>query len=247
MSVVTWMTRQQIFNDNIKLAYHLAYKYQGSGASRGISLDDIKQEALMILWDVIPMWDKDKGALTTIFYRYGHQKLMRYINEIKHYNVSTIDRHQVDKWKYVRLNKSVRLEALSERTSPDSPESSVLLDEVLDILLDSHWDYQRTMAFLGRLDGYTNDDIATELGVSPQIVTYWVQWTEEMLRAKLDGTYEEPEFTSSSDTQKVCTKCRTSKDLKDFNKNSRTKLGVDSQCKRCKGRASSERRYKNIG
>lgn len=84
------------------------------------------------------------------------------------------------------LNSNIEvLEKYGWYAPPDAPERSVLADQVLDTLLSTEWPDRSVAALLGHLEGYSQPELAKELGTSRQTIFEDIHKTLDMLRMKL--------------------------------------------------------------
>lgn len=81
------MTKEEIFNENINIAYKIANKYRVNYMNE---YEDIKQIALMGLWIASDIWDENKGAFTTIAYTVISNKINHYLRSVKKYGERNI-------------------------------------------------------------------------------------------------------------------------------------------------------------
>ena len=76
-------TNEQIFNENIKLAYKIANKYKNN---YNAEFEDIKQCALLGLWKTVKTFDKTKGfAFSTLAYRIITNEINMYLRKESKY------------------------------------------------------------------------------------------------------------------------------------------------------------------
>lgn len=73
------MTKEEMFNKNIRLAYKIANKYR---ANYSEEFEDIKQLALIGLWKAVTRYN-DKNALSTFAYVVIQNEINLYLRKIK--------------------------------------------------------------------------------------------------------------------------------------------------------------------
>lgn len=81
------MTKEEIFNKNINIAYKIANKYKVNYINE---YEDIKQIALIGLWIASDIWDENKGAFTTIAYTVISNNINHYLRSVKKYGERNI-------------------------------------------------------------------------------------------------------------------------------------------------------------
>ena len=75
------MTNEEIFNNNINIAYKIANKYLINYSEE---IDDIRQIALMELWKCVMSWDRTY-SLTTYAYCCIPRRINMYLRKLKKY------------------------------------------------------------------------------------------------------------------------------------------------------------------
>ena len=73
------MTKEEIFELNIKLAYKMAWKYKNCG----IEFEELKQICCMGLWKAILTYKCEKGALSTYSYLVIRNEVNLFLRRIK--------------------------------------------------------------------------------------------------------------------------------------------------------------------
>lgn len=80
------MTNEEIFNNNVNIAYKIANRYRTNYYEE---IEDIRQIALMELWRCIVNWDH-VHALTTYAYLCIPNKINMYLRHVKKHEKKTL-------------------------------------------------------------------------------------------------------------------------------------------------------------
>lgn len=85
------MTNEEIFNDNVNIAYKIANRYVTNYYEE---IEDIRQIALMELWRCIKDWDH-VHALTTYAYLCIPNKINMYLRHVKKHEKNIIGDYEL--------------------------------------------------------------------------------------------------------------------------------------------------------
>ena len=97
------MTKEEMFNKNIKIAYKIANRYLTNYASE---YEDIKQIALMGLWKAVSTFN-NTHAFSTYAYTVISNEINYYLRTVKkHYNTISLKREVKDLIKNETINIS---------------------------------------------------------------------------------------------------------------------------------------------
>ena len=81
------LSANELFEQNIKLAYKVSSKFVAFASKRSIYKEDLEQAALLALWKQCLSYDSTEYAFTTIAYRNIKRDVVRYINSKYNYLV----------------------------------------------------------------------------------------------------------------------------------------------------------------
>ena len=150
------MTKEEMFNKNIKIAYKIANRYLTNYASE---YEDIKQIALMGLWKAVSTFDN-----THVFSTYAYTVISNEINyylrkEKKNYNTISLKQE---------IKENITLEDIlaDKNNYIEKLENSLAIENYISQIRNSKLKEQEKIVFELTLKGYKQRQIAKIIGCS---------------------------------------------------------------------------------
>lgn len=158
------MTNEEIFNQNINIAYKLTQQYKNCG----IEYDDLKQICLLALWKAVITYKNDKGwAFSTYSYKVIQNELNYYLRQNRKYFINRYFSEETGEnitLEDMIEDKYNRIEELE-----DNLDNEFLINKIKSSLLKVN----ERKTFELYLKGYKQDKIAKIIGCSqPQVSRY---------------------------------------------------------------------------
>ena len=126
------MAPEELFNNNTRLAYKVLSKYRKT-VSEAETFEDLKQEALLGLWQAANSFDESKGfAFSTYAFRVINNQILMYLRGInKHDNVISLQ---------TETGENIYLEDMIVDTKDCNLEieDQIQLNEILKIMNESN-------------------------------------------------------------------------------------------------------------
>ena len=165
------MTKEEMFNKNIKIAYKIANRYLINYANE---YEDIKQLALMGLWKAVSTFD-NTHAFSTYAYTVISNEINCYLRTVKkHYNTISLKQE---------IKEDITLEdVLADKNNYiEKLENSLDIENYISQIRNSKLNEKEKMVFELSLKGYRQDKIAKIVGYSQPHVSR----TIKKLRTKI--------------------------------------------------------------
>jgi len=151
--------KEQLFNDNVGLAYKLSNRYKPSGHR---TRDDIDQVALIALWNATDNFDPEKGKFSTFAYKTIYYKLISYFKPLRPKFDDIMKKVDKEYEMCYNINESVIMNRLYTK-----------IDNMSE---------QRKDVLKHKLNGYSNVDISKMYNCSFQNIAYLYKQTIEDLK-----------------------------------------------------------------
>lgn len=150
------MTKEEMFNKNIKIAYKLANRYLTNYASE---YEDIKQIALTGLWKAVSTFDN-----THVFSTYAYTVIS---NEINYY-LRTVKKHYNTISLKQEVKENITLEDIlaDKNNYIEKLENSLAIENYISQTRNSKLKEQEKIVFELTLKGYKQRQIAKIIGCS---------------------------------------------------------------------------------
>ena len=150
------MTKEEMFNKNIKIAYKIANRYLINYANE---YEDIKQIALMGLWKAVSTFD-NTHAFSTYGYTVISNEINCYLRTVKkHYNTISLKQE---------IKEDITLEdVLADKNNYiEKLENSLDIENYISQIRNSKLKEQEKIVFELTLKGYKQRQIAKIIGCS---------------------------------------------------------------------------------
>lgn len=150
------MTKEEMFNKNIKIAYKIANRYLINYANE---YEDIKQIALMGLWKAVSTFD-NTHAFSTYGYTVISNEINCYLRTVKkHYNTISLKQE---------IKEDITLEdVLADKNNYiEKLENSLDIENYISQIRNSKLNEKEKMVFELTLKGYKQRQIAKIIGCS---------------------------------------------------------------------------------
>ena len=150
------MTKEEMFNKNIKIAYKIANRYLTNYASE---YEDIKQIALMGLWKAVSTFD-NTHVFSTYAYTVISNEINYYLRTVKK-NYNTISLKQ-------EIKENITLEDIlaDKNNYIEKLENSLAIENYISQIRNSKLNEKEKMVFELSLKGYKQRQIAKIIGCS---------------------------------------------------------------------------------
>lgn len=158
--------KEQMFNDNIKLAYYVANRYRRNYPEE---YDDILQVALLGLWKAIDRYN-GKWALSTIAIKIMSNNINYYLRSVKRHRDNDISIHTI-----LINNESnpITIEDQIADTEVDDLDTQIDLIILQDCINNGIFSPNEAVCIRYLYLGYTQKEIGNIIGVSqPQVSRY---------------------------------------------------------------------------
>lgn len=158
------MTNEEMFNQNIKIAYKLVQQYKDCG----IEIEDLKQICLLALWKATQTFKSDKGyTFSTYSYRVIQNEVNYYLRQNRKYFTN--------RYFSEKVIDNITLEDIlaDERDLIEELENNIDNENIFNLIKNAALKNDEKIVIELSLKGYRQQKIAEIIGCSqPQVSRY---------------------------------------------------------------------------
>lgn len=155
------MTNEELFNQNVKLAYKIAWSYR----SCGVEFEDVKQMCLLGLWKAVKTFKNDKGV---IFATYAVRVMQNEVNQYLRKNKKYLNNKSLSD----KIKENIFLEDIipNEKNEIEQKEEAIDSEKYLERIYKNVKTDKQKRVITMYINGSTQKKIGEKLGISqPQV------------------------------------------------------------------------------